>query len=558
MIQGRTAIAQSMAILLLSPILTTYIPNHDILIYLSVQGGFCIFFIFRSRHVISKWNTWLLNIPSKTDQEILDWYLESHGDPNAFANMTAPAAMSLARTTLYTAVCKERKRSIFQRPTKDKTVRKLAEVYPATLFLLDWYSSYMHAEQSLPYTTTWNLQTKVGLTTLQGFDKGIRLHNAFIHWRYAKAEIAYGTLYFLLALLDRWIELICGGRLIGLAVIRDNPTRIAIGLGLVYYLFGAVALDMRIAPLWDAVKNVSVERLGSASHLNQVAKQDARNLRRLYWSTLRGFLYIHVWGLAFVVGFFWTYAAEGVATALLLLYLLAYTGLLWFQYNKVFIGTEGYKAALIAVLLGFSIGLPLRFLQPTIFWNDVLALGVACWTAGILSFASVNLRAPHFEECDDASTTHAQRAIGPHNQLSSSRLDRLFDELEALPDVHKLPITLSKPLGRDILAILVGAKHTSRSLELRTAFPDAFTLLDSITVALDTGEIIVCGVAGSQLMGPDFDLGAISRKVDKHLKIYVGLADQCSSWTQNLIVSPHAYSPLGYLSNCENRGSHYS
>src|SRR5579859_2615645 len=237
-----------MCVLLLSPILTTYIPNHDITIYLSVLWGFCLVFLYRSRSVISKWNTWLLDIYSNSDQEVLDWYLKTYhdGDEKAFASLTAPAAMELSRTTLFAAVSKERAKPFFAKATSDKTVYKLAQAYPTTVFLLDWYAKYMKTDKPLPYTSTWNLQIKVALNTLRSFDKGLRLHNAFIHWRHAKAEIACGMLYFLLALLDRWIELVCGGTLIGLQILGDNETRIAVGFGLVCYLIGAVLLDVKV------------------------------------------------------------------------------------------------------------------------------------------------------------------------------------------------------------------------------------------------------------------------------------------------------------------------
>ena len=74
------------------------------------------------------------------------------------------------------------------------------------------------------------------------------------------------NLYFLLALLDRWIELICGGKLIGIAVIGNNNSRVSIGLALVYYLFGAVILDIVALPLYEAVGNVSQERIRSTQH----------------------------------------------------------------------------------------------------------------------------------------------------------------------------------------------------------------------------------------------------------------------------------------------------
>jgi hypothetical protein len=58
---------------------------------------------------MAAWNTWLLDIPSNTDQQVLDWYIKTHhnGDKDVgFKGLTGPAAMQLSRTALYDAVKK--------------------------------------------------------------------------------------------------------------------------------------------------------------------------------------------------------------------------------------------------------------------------------------------------------------------------------------------------------------------------------------------------------------------------------------------------------------------
>lgn len=50
-------------------------------------------------------------------------------------------------------------------------------------------------------------------------------------------------LYFVIALLDRWIMLINGDEMAGLGSQKDS-TRIPVGFGLAYYLIGAVLLDI--------------------------------------------------------------------------------------------------------------------------------------------------------------------------------------------------------------------------------------------------------------------------------------------------------------------------
>ena len=543
--QGRTAIGQALCVLVVGPILTTYIHDHDAVIYLSTLWGFALIFLWRARHVISHWNKWLLNVPSNSDQEVLDWYLKTYhnGDVSAFDGMTAPAAAQVSRTALFEAVMAERNKPFWAKPTADENVRKLADAYPTTVFLLDWYCQFMQASKPLPYTSTWNLQVNVALNTVRSTDKGLRLHNGFIHWRYASPEIACGILYFLLALLDRWIELICGGKLIGIAVIGNNDSRVSIGLALVYYLFAAVVLDIVAAPLYEAVGNVSQERIQSTQHLNDVAKSDARNKRNLYWGSLTKFACLQVWGLAFSTSFVWVYVQEQDAAILYFAYTAAYTGLLWFQYNKVFTGASALGPLAFAVFAGFAVGIPLRLLRSDIFWSDVLGLAVGTWTAGYLTFRVINLGGTQVEELDEKkSFAHSQKAIGPKSDITNERLSQLFDDLETLPTSEKAAIILHSTIARKVLQILTNAKQSTKALEIKAAFPHAFALLDHIIISWNTGETIVEGVSLEHMVGLKHDICAVSRKVDRRLRVYVGMDLQgTKDWMTNFEMNCYAY-----------------
>ena len=543
--QGRTAIGQALCVLVIGPILTSYIRDHDAVIYLSTLWGFAFIFLWRARHVISNWNTWLLNLPSNTDQEVLDWYLKTYhnGDICAFDGMTAPAAAQVSRTALFKAVMAEREKPFWAKPTTDENVRKLADAYQTTVFLLDWYCQFMQASKPLPYTSTWNLQVNVAVNTIRNTDKGLRLHNGFIHWRYASPEIACGVLYFLLALLDRWIELICGGKLIGIAVIGNNDSRVSIGLALVYYLFAAVILDVVAAPLYEAVGNTSQERIRSTEHLNDVAKSDARNKRNLYWGSLAKFVCLQVWGLAFSTSFVWVYVEEQNAAILYFAYTAAYTGLLWFQYNKVFTGASALGPMAFAVFVGFAVGIPLRLLRPDIFWNDVLGLAVGTWTAGCLTLRLINLGGTQVEELDEKkSFAHSQKAIGPKSDITSESLSQLFDDLENLPISEKLAITSQSTIARKVLQILSTAKQSPKALEIEAAFPHAFALLDHIIISWNAGETIVEGVALDHMVGQKHDICAVSCKVDRRLKVYVGMDLRgTKDWMTNFELNCYAY-----------------
>jgi hypothetical protein len=508
---------------------------------------------------MAAWNTWLLDIPSNTDQQVLDWYIKTHhnGDKDlGFKGLTGPAAMQLSRTALYDAVKKERTKPFWSKPTSDETVAKLAKAFPTTVFILEWYSGCIGASaKPLPYSSTWNLQINVAINALRINDKGLRLHNAFSHWRYACTEIACGVMYFVLALLDRWIELVCGGQLIGIAIEGNNGARLAIGFSLVYYLFSAFILDFHVTPLFALVNKGSDLRIQSAAHLNEVAKKDAQIKRKLYWSTIGKFLGLHLWGLAICSSLVWTYVANLQATILFLAYAFSYCGLLWFQYNRVYALDSTTGPLMVAIFIGLAIGIPLRKMHPELFWNDVLALGIATWSAALLTFRCVDLSPHNFQELEEpkpfVAPPHTQKAIGPHSDASNERLSELFDELEKLPKSDILVIKNPTALAAEVLQILTSAKHASKALEVKGAFPHAFDLLNHIIVGWDTGEVVVHGVSLAHLVGQKQDICAVSRKVDRRLKIYVGMDLRGSSdWMNNFNSNARAYVPAAHNSNC--------
>lgn len=175
--------------LFISPVLTIFVPNHDIYIYLSVIYTFVTLLAIGVRRTGLRWTTWYLKIKKLTDQDLRQWYIDTHGqgDEKFLNGLTDPAALKLAREAMLYEISKSRK--WFGQKTKDPLVLKLAKSHEATVFLLDWYSGYSGTPLPIPYSSTWNMQTKVALQTLQQLQTGIRLHNAFIHWRQAGDEV---------------------------------------------------------------------------------------------------------------------------------------------------------------------------------------------------------------------------------------------------------------------------------------------------------------------------------------------------------------------------------
>jgi hypothetical protein len=177
--------------LFISPIIAIWIQGKDIYIYLCVIYTFMVLLILGVRNVGSRWTTWYLAIEKVSDQDLRKWYIQKYqdGKESSISGMTEPGVLKLARDAMIRDVTALRKQ--WRLKSSDPVVLSLAKSYDASIFLLEWYSGYSGTPMPIPYSSTWNMQTKVALQTLKQLQTGIRLHNAFIHWRQAGDEVSY-------------------------------------------------------------------------------------------------------------------------------------------------------------------------------------------------------------------------------------------------------------------------------------------------------------------------------------------------------------------------------
>jgi hypothetical protein len=357
-LNGRNIIIVVVPTLLISPIVTSWLPkksNQITIVYLVILYAFIGLLFIGLRWVGSRWVTWLSKVHAVDDAAVKDWYIRTQagGRKDAYEGLTDPAAMSLARTCLSNAVEKERKRHFWQRSKADPLVLKLAGCWEATIFLLDWYCRLSDVKRPMPYTSTWNIEVRVAFDSLMQNQKGIRLHNSFIHWRNAGDEVGTGILYFLVALLDRWVGLLYGAPLLGLTRVDcaldfgndfddelglgkyryscDQVMRVAVGFGLAYYLVGAVLLDYKAQHLHQLSEEQTPISIQSKEFIRAAEIYDAKVKRRLYWRTLFRFLGVHVWALCMCALLVWIFDGNKMAFLTFIAYVTAYTGLLLYQ-----------------------------------------------------------------------------------------------------------------------------------------------------------------------------------------------------------------------------------
>jgi hypothetical protein len=534
-------------ILFISPVVTLWV-HHDIVVYFCVLTVFLTSLLLGARGVISQWSNWYLKIPCVTDTDVVNWFIQtralsdtSSGLPEGVKDV---GSTSLPRQTLLANVHKERNRRFWTRSTADPFVMKMANGYSATIFLLVWYCKYSRTKMPLPYSPTWNLQLKAAVDTIGDMQKGLKLHNAFLHWRHTGAEVWCGILYFVIALMDKWTALFSGEALVGLSTASSSTYRLAVGFGLGYYLMGAVFLDAVSQPLWTLATKTTPRPIPSLKFLRQATINDARARRSLYWKSLMRFFFLHIWGIAITSALMWTFEESRNATTMYLAYLGAYTGLLWYQYNKIFTGSLATKALALGSILGFLTGILLHVLLPPFAFSSVIGLAVGTWTAAFYSMWTANIGLPRFKnETDDQDdggvrvtpVSHTSSALEPYPEFSQTTLSQTFDTVCALPAELRYRLDPLDHPGVEVMQILL-SQCKSKSKLVQTAFRSAEQLVHQTAVLWETGETVIELVSARHLLQQEQKIRAVSRSTGDRLHIFIviGLDLVGDEWISNI------------------------
>ena len=498
------------------------------------------------------------------------------GEPEAFHGLSEPAILALCRKDLYDAVMKETRRHFWQKATDDTFVKRLAACWDSTLFLLDWYCRITDTKRPIPYSSTWNLETQVALESMQQSQKGIKLHNSFIHWRTAGDEIFCGVLYFLVALMDRWVDLVNGGELVGLITSEQMNTtlRLSVGFGLAYYLIGAVLLDYKAQHLHTLSEQMSPVSIEDIPQIRKAKANDQKFRRHLYFNTLCRFLGVHVWALALCAALIWIFNGTDTGLIMFLAYMGAYSGLLLYQYNKIFSGPHALMPLLAAVVVGLVLGNILVEVMPHEFlYSKVIALAASTWTAALLSFRTAKLGMPEtfdvhmwasetiselrqrrkpFDSTDSVNIEgvtsqlkyhwsrdekyRAYTGAGIDAEFSQSELQAFCDKLKAAPKEDRFRILPTGHPGDQITAMLLSCTHDNLSHLALQAFPTMPFLVQRIVLAWKNDLIRVLIVPMHSVEDTDTDLRAISQYANDRLTLYVA-SDSRSSASHQVNVS---------------------
>ncbi len=529
---GRTSVVLCIPILLISPIVTSF-AGHDIIVYPIVLSGFLVTLMYAARGVFAEWHCWYNQVPIVSDTELVHWFERFSTARNKTTELPGVdlAATPLPRTALMVEMQKERHRLPWQKSTVDTFVKTIAVGHDSTLLLMDWYCKYSRTKMPYPYSPTWNLQVKAAVDTLKDIQKGLKLHNAFIHWRESGPEVWCGVLYFVVALMDKWVALLSGGALVGLSAADSSRYRLSVGFGLSYYLIAAVCLDAVATPLWPIANRKTTTRIDSLEHLNEVAVIDVNARRKVYWSNFAKFFFSHIWGIALMTALLWTFEGDEKATIMFLAYVGAYTGLLWYQYNRIFTGALAMGDLMAGAVVGLMTGLILRR-ETVLEFSGVIGLAAATWTTALLSIGTARIRLPYFRRRKHGSvgTKNDQKrfyysgSLWASPELSQRTLSSIFAKAMKVAEEERLHVTPAAPPGIEATRILSARTRGAKSGATQAAFPLGTQMVEIASRMWHNGELKVELVPARAIFAEDPLLTTISQDYGGvlHVLVFVG------------------------------------
>jgi hypothetical protein len=336
---GRLVLGKCLSITLISPILTSFVNGHDVLIYLLVLLLFLVVLIWQFARLCDAWISWPEKVTLLKESEILAWYERTFGSEDIVIPISekpttrkqpAKSQVALASSTLMK--CIENKLS--KVPTSklkddDAFVNRLAEGHKYVVWLLEKESN--GEPLPAPYSSTWLVQTKLALTNQQQLIRGLKEHSPFLLFRNAKYDIGQNVGLFLVALLDRWVAISMSANGHSINLYDDSRARYGIAFGLLYFLTSAIALDIVLQRYWGKTGRQSTVRLGSILDFDETESSESSVGRRRWLGAIAELVTVLFCLFGLMTLFVWIFVNDSSQVIMYFLYILGYTGVIIFQ-----------------------------------------------------------------------------------------------------------------------------------------------------------------------------------------------------------------------------------
>lgn len=561
---GRTILWRTIPLLLVSPILSSFVNGHDLEIYLTITYAFLFLALYQYRRLCHEWSGWMANIPKTSEADVLKWHkanlppTESDGSPG---ENQAKQTDKDAQEALRQAVASHRRG--IKDYQNDNFVAKVSRGMP----YVDWLFKKTVPNGKAPelFSASWFTQLGESVKQQRQLSRGLKEHNVLMLFRFARYDLGQNLGLFLVALMDRWVSITMGARLPRPSIYVDSRSRYGICLCILYFCASVMLLDATLQNYWESRFKLSEEKLANHEHAKAIARVWERKRLRTLGKAL-GELLTKI-GLVFgaCTILLWVLVENHETVILYYLYVLGYTCVILFQFNRCF--TTNVRAHITIILssaaIGFIAGCTLRAIPATADWlyceilaqniSSVLAAtGTFLWT--LKDWASPSA---HQETLDSLSHTDEEIFWQSKLDASASPSD---DEKTQVQHVKGTVVKCDDGsyVGREVSTLLRASLQSLNAFS--RAAPWSSRVLQSSVAMWTEGKVSITVASRQQFVRHGLeDRWSFSHTKDGDLEITVGyLGDEevrKPSW-QPLLSSLCAEAVLYHVTRAELRLSH--
>ncbi|PHH88176.1 hypothetical protein CDD83_7877 [Cordyceps sp. RAO-2017] len=391
MTSGRTVVWRNIPLLLLSPAISCFVNGHDLEIYLPTIYCFLLLLTYQYRQLCHEWSGWMRNIPDFSDKDVLEWYV-AKCQPDADSTEGSQVSGKDAQEAFREAVSSYRRRTRGAASSgvlRDAFVGRVSKSMP----YVDWLFKKAAPDGNVPpaFSNGWFTQLGDAKKQQQQLARGLKEHNIFMLFRMARYDIGQNLGLFLVALMDRWVSVVMSAREPHASIYTDSRARYGICFCILYFSFSVMILDLVLQKYWSLRFTSSKEPLVDFNHARMVAMDWERMRRR----TLTGALIELFRKIIIVFGattiFLWLFVESNETMTLYYMYVLGYTCVIIFQFNRCFTTNVSAHVTIIFVsaICGFVLGCVLHAVPATAGWlySDIIAQNCAAVLAAIGTLA---------------------------------------------------------------------------------------------------------------------------------------------------------------------------
>lgn len=381
MTSGRTVLWRTIPLLLISPIISSFVSQHELAIYLPVTYMTIFVLLYQYRQLCREWTGWLEKIPNITEKDIVKWYESSQmrdNDISEQADNISKAAQEALRDALV-SYRRRNKQDVQTGVASNPFVQRAAIGMP----YIDWLFKKINPDGNLPevFSSAWFTQLGESKKQQEQLRRGLKEHHSLMLFRDAKYDIGQNLGLFLVALMDRWVGIIMSAREPQTSMYTDSRARYGLCLCILYFLTAVVFLDTTLQKYWSLRYTLSKEKIVDIDHARTITSEWERIRHQKFAVALveLSTQLLFLFGLTTLL--LWILLDSPETMVLYYMYILGYTGVVLFQFNRCF--TTNVQTHLFIILgsaaVALVVGCLLHAVPATAGWlySDVVAQNVA-------------------------------------------------------------------------------------------------------------------------------------------------------------------------------------